>query len=110
MIIINVWFVNFNSLFEVFEFVIVGIKQCVDFFLGFFCKFYIVFIFFVVSIFNWVVVCYIFEDGSEIIIGEDWDLDNSFLVKQGYGELKYVVVFILFNVFYVGYINLVVVF
>nr|CDP28764.1 Putative peptide synthetase [Podospora anserina S mat+] len=105
MIIINAWPVNFNSPLEAFEPVIAGTKQCADFSSGSPRKPHIVFISSVASILNWAAVRHIPEDGSEIIIGEDWDPDNSLPAKQGYGESKHVAASILSNALHAGHIN-----
>ncbi|KAK4174802.1 putative peptide synthetase [Triangularia setosa] len=105
IIIINAWPVNFNSPLEAFEPVIAGTKQCADFSSGSPRKPHIVFISSIASILNWPAVRHIHEDGSEIVIGEDWDPDNSLPAKQGYGESKHVAASILSNALNAGHIN-----
>ncbi|KAK0744490.1 hypothetical protein B0T21DRAFT_429030 [Apiosordaria backusii] len=105
IIIINAWPVNFNSPLESFEPVIAGAKRCADFSSGSARKPHIVFISSIASTLNWPAVRHTPEDGNEIIIGEDWDPDNSLPAKQGYGESKHVAASILSNALNAGHIN-----
>ncbi|KAK4194252.1 putative peptide synthetase [Triangularia verruculosa] len=105
IVIINAWPVNFNSPLESFEQVIAGTKQCADFSSGSPRKPHIVFVSSIASVLNSPAVRHVPGDGDEIVIGEDWDPDNSLPAKQGYGESKHVAASILSNALRAGHIN-----
>ncbi|KAK3693201.1 hypothetical protein B0T22DRAFT_420368 [Podospora appendiculata] len=104
VVLLNAWPVNFNSPLDGFESAVAGTRRCVDFAASATRRPHVVFVSSIASVLNYPAVRLDTTktgDGNDGVvttsIPEEFELDNSLPLKQGYGESKHVASSILAN-------------
>ncbi|KAK3332836.1 hypothetical protein B0T19DRAFT_457824 [Cercophora scortea] len=103
VMLLNAWPVNFNSPLDGFEPAIAGTRRCIDFAASAAHRPHVVFVSSIASVLNYPAARLGTStesgdrDSGVVVIPEEFELDNSLPLKQGYGESKHVASSVLAN-------------